>query len=337
MSLVIHSFSPRKLFGVHIWKALATVIIAMLLTTISVTSTLSEDSGSAEGGEPIKIIEVWPSAHVNGSSSGFSTKDLTEEFYTRWDPEDNEYYEDHFFTEDDVEAIEGIEGVERVVRGLIYTASWRPDTDKWRRDEIRWAGKIWDLNKDSEDPDDKRYIEKLESRGAELNMTGEEYLLSRLRIIRDFKILGVETSGIEGWESWYNQMVEGRFLKPGEEDVIIVSTTVLEEAGLELGDTLIVPLGGIREFIGDLSHRVDSRRNCTFQIIGVISSSSQAHAVIDLNHLMDTLKAGAVNRSSLLPLYNRLYVRAESPDQVLNVSQTIREIYPEAQLFSTAT
>lgn len=177
-----------------------------------------------------------------------------------------------------------------------------------------------------------RFIEDMEIKGQEMNMTGEEYYVSISQSIFSFNILGIETDKLKGVESWFNEMKEGRFIRPREKKARIISAYVSDELGLSIGDNITVPLGGINEYDDAYGKRVDTRENYTLQIVGIINSNYQDSAVVDLNFLIEALKKNAGEMSSILPLYNRLFIKTSSENLIEEATNRIQSDYPDAAI-----
>jgi len=285
------------------------------------------------------LIEVWSGAYgyeelinIEGGviSELPSSEPLTESFFSK-NHKPVEYYMSRFFSEYEVENIDNNQEVD-VIKGLLYEVAWRPNTLKWKEQE-RWLSQIrWNESYFSEKTEDVRFIEDMEKKGREMNLTGEEYYISISHSIFSFNVLGIETEKLEKVESWFNDMRNGRFLRPGEKNTIIISAYVSDELGLSIGDNITIPLGGINEYNDAAGKRVDTRENYTLQIVGIISSNYQDGAIVDLNFLMEALKKNTGEMPNVLPIYNRLFIKISSENLVKEVISSIKSDYPDTAI-----
>lgn len=286
-----------------------------------------------------EIIEVWPGAYgyenLTTTAGGFPTEKpssapITELFYSKHH-KPIEYYTSRFFTDTEVENIENIRGV-AVVKGLMYESMWSPDTPKWVAHETWMAQNRWNRSLNSEEPRDISFIESMEASGETMNITGLEYYLSIQEGRFGFNILGIETDKLKGVDSWFNNVKDGRFLDPGENGAIVISSLVSEELGLSIGDVINVPIGGIKEFDETAGTTVDTRTLYTFTVVGLIDGGIEEDAVVDYDFLLEALRKDAGEMSSVLPLYNRLVVKANSQDKVDMIKDLIKTDYPDSAI-----
>jgi len=221
-----------------------------------------------------------------------------------------------FFTEANVSAIQGHEQVEGVVRGLELNVNWSPGTEEWLQRQEKNAMQYYNFLMNTNQTSAKEVLKRLSELAAEMNVTVQQLLLnSARRTSWAINILGIETDKIAGMVSYFNNLVEGRFLRPKEENTIVVTTDVVEYTGLKVGDTVTFQIG---------------KGNFTYRIVGVIGPHHNLHMVADLFHLQDIIKHEMGNESSVLPLYTVLFVKAASPADVVGVAQEIERLCPTA-------
>lgn len=301
--------SARRLLRGYSWTSLHVILVAVLLISFSTIIPLSQAFtavAASYASRTVTVIEVRPRKFLihNLWADSIINPELL--------PIEKEY----FFTEANVSDIQGLEQVESVVRGLEFNVKWNPGTEKWLQRQEKTAMEEYRYLTTSDDPAAKEVLELIEQRAAELNITVLELLMMKAHQGSwAINILGVETNKTVGMVSYFNNVVEGRFLKPTEENGIVITTDVVEYTGLKVGDEVTFQIG---------------KGNYTYQIVGVIGPHFTLHMVADLSHLESIIKHELGNNSSILPLYTVLFVKAASPVYVTDIAERIQSLYPNA-------
>jgi|GEM_PF-1103217 len=198
------------------------------------------------------------------------------------------------FSIDDIIRIEGINHVKKIVKGIRFEVGWRPNTEKWREYEKKLA--------------------------EEIGLHGHS-----VKIYYQIGVLGVEVDKAGDIVADFKNILEGRFIRPGSNEIILSKATI-DYTGVKIGDYITIPIG-------------DPPRNYTFHVTGVLLTPRppvELGAVVDLNYMLKILNevyGDVVNKyiaKRSFPLYHILYIKVDSIKSLYDVGNEIMKLYPEA-------
>ncbi len=264
----------------------------------------------------ISIINVYPLANAVGSifenySSITSTliyikpnADHYASIYPLFSPETGFNMKldlKKLFNETDYNRVKNIGHVEKVIKSLTFQVSLHPDTEVWREKE------------------------KLESGGLE----GPRHIYLKIFLVC------VEANKTEGVISYFNNLVEGRFVEPGTNEIVI-SSDLSGETGLKVGDEVKIPFGLMIGYENASSlEEVKSLTFVRFKIVGLINAPKRwGDAAADLGFMMKIFRETNMEKlqpyiaNGSFPVYTGFYVKVDSPDYLFDVEQSIKEMYP---------
>ncbi len=292
-----------KLIKDKTWTLLQVGLITLTLTffSIIVPLTLSLNQIMKRYSEfSINLIEVEPKAshktEIYLPSYPVTMNELRafENLTLRW------YKKGLFFTEDDVNRISQIDGVKKVVR-------------------VQQFNLCFNLTK---------YGEYLRDLGLE---PPEGY--KPPEIIRT-SVFCLEVEKVQGVLAYFNNIIEGRFLEPGENGTVVISYA--EMIPPELMGGLPFGEGKVPEkvyfIIGNVTYE--------FSVVGVVVADPfKVQSIADLSYMRELIIKEfkpLTDHPVFLDFYTRVFVLCESVDDVIPVAKAIRDIYPEAGVYFQA-
>ncbi|RLI13006.1 hypothetical protein DRO33_01875 [Candidatus Bathyarchaeota archaeon] len=223
----------------------------------------------------------------------------------------------YYFTEEDAKALAEIEGVNCVIKAADFLIDWNPGTDKFAENAAKVIEVLYMKYRNSGDPRLRAMAKAMEQEVAKMNMTLDEYFrwVAANRINYSLWVLAVETNKTTDILTYFNNVMKGRFLSPGEENAIVMSSAVLEDTGLEVGDeTELVLCGKVYKL----------------RIIGSIPPPMFPISVMDLGFLIRALKEAYGANASALPIYTRFFLKLRSPAYMDQVVSRVMSLLPGA-------
>jgi len=143
---------------------------------------------------------------------------------------------------------------------------------------------------------------------------------------------------------YLNNLVEGRYIKPGEKEIVL-TTGARSWLGLDVGDEVTFIFGPIVNAENTTSYEeIESLSKIKFKIVGIISVPSTAYvdAVADLGVMMKIFKETNADRlrpfieNGSFPVYTSFYVKVDDPKYLVDVGSKIQKMFPKAGVYYPA-
>ncbi len=143
---------------------------------------------------------------------------------------------------------------------------------------------------------------------------------------------------------YLNNLVEGRYIRPGEKEVVL-TTGAKSWLGLDVGDEITFIFGPIINAENISSYEeTESLSKIKFKIVGIISVPSTANVdvVADLGVMMKIFRETNADRlrpfieNGSFPVYTSFYVKVDDPDHLVDVGNKIQEMFPKAGIYYPA-
>ncbi|HEW94011.1 hypothetical protein DRN87_04010 [Candidatus Geothermarchaeota archaeon] len=336
----IFLLSLKKIVRERVWSSAHIILIIIILIAFSTIYPLTKFIGvmaSRYINQTTTLIEVRPEAQIHNT--------LRVEFPPGV-PVTINYNE--YFNETDVERIMNITHVTDVIRGVELHVRVFPGYSKCipNKDEVNLTELYIKIVK-AEYPDTTR--EEIISRLREVaSMTGlsiDEIVENKLKgwLASGFNLLGIETDKLEGVSSYFNDIIDGRFINPGSNETaisvdkvrfgyVIGKKVIACNSSVDLGDTLELLFTNDKVLGGELY------RCYKVELVGFKSPHVFDDMVVDYEFALNIIKTelgegGGRDILDKLPLYTVLFVKVDSPEHVKAVAEEIMEMYPGAGVY----
>lgn len=139
------------------------------------------------------------------------------------------------------------------------------------------------------------------------------------------RLTGVVSEGIDPTtEQQANRLVsnviEGRYLKPGERNATVVGSTIAERFRVEIGDPLMVTVSDAN---GDI-------QGALWEIVGILTTGSS-----DMDSTICQVSLEEMEKMTGLPGAGELVVLVENPRRLAQTAEEIRRLLPEGTIAMT--
>lgn len=144
----------------------------------------------------------------------------------------------------------------------------------------------------------------------------------------------LEVEKVQGVLAYFNNIIEGRFLKPEENQTIVISYTEIVPpeftGGLPFGEGKVPEK--MNFIIGNVTY--------DFSVVGVVVADPlKVRKVADLSYMRELIikeLKPLTDYPSFLDYYTRVFVLCRSVEDVIPVAKAIRDIYPDAGVYFQA-
>jgi ABC-type lipoprotein release transport system permease subunit len=139
------------------------------------------------------------------------------------------------------------------------------------------------------------------------------------------RLTGVVAEGIDpNTEQQANRLVsnviEGRYLKPGERNTTVVGSTIAERFRVEIGDPLMVTVSDAN---GDI-------QGALWEIVGILTTGSS-----DMDSTICQVSLEEMEKMTGLPGAGELVVLVDNPRRLTQTAEEIRRLLPEGTIAMT--
>jgi cell division protein FtsX len=325
----------KKIMSEKAWSLTHIILVILVLILLSTVFPLTQ------------FIHVTASRYINQTTTVIEVRPHAQVYYS-WNlesPLDVHYNE--FFNNSDVERIMNITYVTDVIRGVELHVRVFPGFSKcipgYPGENLT---ELYIKIVQDEYPDLTReeIISRLERISKLSGLSFDEVVKNQLEgwLSSGFELLGIEAEKLGGVSSYFNDIIDGRFINPGTNETVISIDKV--RFGYVMGDRVLscnesVNLGDSLDILYERYYPPDSPYKCyKVKVVGFKSPHIFDDMVVDYEFAINLIKTELnVNRHEdmlkKLPLYTVLFVKVDSPEHVNEVAKKIMEIYPMAGVY----
>ncbi len=322
------------------WTLLQVILIMLLLLTLSTVLPLTQvfaEQAKRYSMQTTTLIEIRPIKD--------HTTTLEIDQARIFNPGSNLYFEDQFFNESDVKRLLEISHVDRVIRGLeikpkiflgyekCLNTSQASEIVEWF---IEYQARYYNISI-------QKTRERLLETASRANMTLEEYVLNISKAWLSIMptILGIDLDATDGVLTYFNDVIQGRFLKGKNEILLTIDYTrpIIIESDRALPCSGKAIVGDMVEimYMNDEKPLTNLYESYRVRLVGILSPYKRLGGVASLDFVLEMARDQLKEANSIildkLPLYTVLYVKVDKPENVMDVANEIMDMYPNAGVY----